>query len=208
MSAGIPIQSYATSENNRAMLSKTDWLDLAIVADLTDELILREEAKPLLWKAAEIAPQFRIKAALILIGQGLTEIGMEFLKTGVDRVFIYDYPEFAKQSADIFTSAIGHYIEEYKPSVMLFPPTEFGKLLAAAVSRRLNLPPAFSCSDFQLQPNKDLILPEITDASALQRITGSRPQLIIFNSSKNQPVSSPKEKSGELILCELPDDLR
>ena len=72
MSAGIPIQSYATSENNRAMLSKTDWLDLAIVADLTDELILREEVKPLLWKAAEIAPQFRIKAAPILIGSGLT----------------------------------------------------------------------------------------------------------------------------------------
>lgn len=208
MNVGIPIQSYATSENNRAMLSKTDWLDLAIVADLTDELILREEVKPLLWKAVEIAPQFRIKSALILIGQGLTELGMNFLKTGVDRVFIYDHPEFAEQSADIFSSAIGHYIEEYKPSVMLFPPTEFGQLMAAAVSRQLNLPPVLSCSDFQLQPNKDLILPEITDPSVLQRITGSRPQLIIFNSSVNQPVNPPKEKSGELILCEIPDDLR
>ncbi len=208
MKKRISIQSYAKPEPPRSLLSKTDWLDIAIIGELADDRTLSPSIIPLIQKANAIAPKMRIKSALILIGTGLTAGARKFFSTGVERIFVYDHPQFAGKNPALEAIALDHYAEEYKPSVLLFANTSHGRSLAAAAAERLKLAAAPVCPDFQLQSNKDLMLPDTVSAEVNQAVTSRRPQLLILDLGESAGIQLESPGQGELVLCELPDGIQ
>ncbi len=197
----------AAPESDGARLSKTDWLDIALAAEIQPGQTLTFDTRALLAEMNRIAVPLRIKVCLVLIGNGLIASARRYFHDGADRVFVYDDLLFNDFRPNIYAHALQHFAIEYKPSLLIFPDSSYGRQLAAAGSELLRLPVMENAAAFALRSNRDLFLPG-ADPGELAQITASRPQLIIADELENrgEAIDDPGRR-GELMICELPDVL-
>lgn len=202
------IRFFASSESNQPSLSKTDWLDIAVYGELNDDqTALKEEIRPLIQKAIALAAPLRVKVSLVLVGNGLTSQIHNFSHSGPDRIFLYDHISFSDQNISNIAIALKHFSKEYKPSVILFSCSDFSARLATALATELDLSFADHISDFRIQPNKDLFSTREEEQPIFRIIAQARPQILTVQTESLSIETITLHPIGEIILCELPDEL-
>lgn len=175
-------------------ISKTDWLDLALVASLDGTSRLDASSYAVWTHLSQSAAHANLRREIVLIGRNLPERASKLTAVGADRVFVYDADTLEASAA-----ALEAFCVDYKPAVLAFPSDlrELAEALAARIHRVIA---ASYDGSFELNRAKDLCLAQ--DVPERERITSTRPQLVVCKADL-APAALNTEQAPlpELFLC-------
>ena len=117
---------YASSEGNIELHGVTVFAEYTAEAE-PDPVI------PELLKRARERTDAGGKVTLVLTGYGITAAARMFFAYGADRIFIYDDPGFRAPDPDQYEAVFKHFLENYKPDIILGTGNETGKALLGSL---------------------------------------------------------------------------
>lgn len=182
-------------------IDKSLWRGVCVYADCTGGKIHRVTYE-LCGKAKELAAVTGHPVYAILVGYNVEDNAKTLLRYGVDKVFVYDAPEFAEFRIEPYTAAFCDFIDKQKPSSILVGATNLGRQLAPRVAARCRTGLTADCTVLEMKENTDLvqIRPAFGGNIMAQIITpNTRPQFCtarykVFTEPK--PVDNP---NGEIV---------
>ena len=83
----IPISQFAAAEPSAEKISKTDWIDLALAAELTPDGHLGPDAYAAWSIVRAAAERYRLRCELVLIGARRLKDTAKLADLGADRLF-------------------------------------------------------------------------------------------------------------------------
>ncbi len=144
-------------ETSRAVtLNKADCSGIMVFAEFNDgrfEPVTYE----LIGKARELAGKTGQEVLCVAIGCGLGAAAQDLLRYPVDRVLVYDAPEFVHFVAGTYAAAMEDAIVAERPSVVLIGATPVGRSLAPRVAVRFRTGLTADCTVLDIRPNGELV---------------------------------------------------
>ena len=190
-------------------IDKSAWKGICVYADCTGGNIHRVTFE-LCGKAKELAKVTSHPVYALVIGHNTGECARKLLHYGVDKVFVYDHPEFADFRIEPYTAAFCDFIEKEKPSSILVGATNLGRQLAPRVAARCRTGLTADCTVLEMKENTDLvqIRPAFGGNIMAQIVTpNTRPQ---FCTARYKVFTEPKpsqEANGEVISMAVTEDM-
>ena len=190
-------------------VDKSLWKGICVYADCTGGKIHRVTFE-LCGKARELAKVTGHPVYALLIGSGVADCANQLLHYGVDKVFVYDHPEFADFRIEPYTTAFCNFIDKEKPSSILVGATNLGRQLAPRVAARCRTGLTADCTVLEMKENTDLvqIRPAFGGNIMAQIITpNTRPQ---FCTARYKVFSEPRPTEapcGEIVTMTATEDM-
>lgn len=194
----IPIEQFAKPESTGEKLSKTDWIDLALVAETTATGALSPDSRQALAVLQQLATEKNLRYEIVLIGADKLKFARALAVTGVDRVFVYR-TEKGPDDPETLTAALVNFSEDYKPAVIVFP----AALRAGAMLAAERIPCGVLsglATEFTLNRKKDVQVDEVD----CETLNCARPQLIVFADgfvAQTQLKETETRELPELFVC-------
>ena len=182
-------------------IDKSLWKGICVYADCTGGKIHRVTFE-LIGKARELAQVTGHPVYVLAIGHEIGTCAETLRHYGVDKIFVYDHPDFADFRIEPYTAAFCDFIEKEKPSSILVGATNLGRQLAPRVAARCRTGLTADCTVLQMKENTDLvqIRPAFGGNIMAQIVTpNTRPQFCTVRYkvfSEPKPTEAP---SGEIV---------
>ncbi|HKM42932.1 MAG TPA: electron transfer flavoprotein subunit alpha, partial [Limnochordia bacterium] len=157
----------------------------------------------LIGKGLDMAKQLGQEVAVCLAGFHVQTLAEELLAYGVDRVYLFDYPELEHFRIEPYTAIIVDLAREIKPNIILMGATPLGRSLAPRVAARLRTGLTADCTTLAVKENGDLVQtrPAFGGDVMAQIITPRhRPQMATVR-YKVMPPAEIAEPHGEIVPC-------
>lgn len=190
-------------------IDKSAWNGICVYADCTGGTIHRVTFE-LCGKAKELAQVTKHPVYALVIGHQTENCAKQLLHYGVDKVFVYDHPEFADFRVEPYTAAFCDFIEKEKPSSILVGATNLGRQLAPRVAARCRTGLTADCTVLEMKENTDLvqIRPAFGGNIMAQIITPhTRPQ---FCTARYKVFTEPKPSeipSGHIVPMTVTEEM-
>ena len=190
-------------------IDKSTWNGICVYADCTGGTIHRVTFE-LCGKAKELAQVTKHPVYALVIGHQTENCAKQLLHYGVDKVFVYDHPEFADFRVEPYTAAFCDFIEKEKPSSILVGATNLGRQLAPRVAARCRTGLTADCTVLEMKENTDLvqIRPAFGGNIMAQIITPhTRPQ---FCTARYKVFTEPKPSeipSGHIVPMTVTEEM-
>ena len=190
-------------------IDKSAWNGICVYADSTGGTIHRVTFE-LCGKAKELAQVTKHPVYALVIGHQTENCAKQLLHYGVDKVFVYDHPEFADFRVEPYTAAFCDFIEKEKPSSILVGATNLGRQLAPRVAARCRTGLTADCTVLEMKENTDLvqIRPAFGGNIMAQIITPhTRPQ---FCTARYKVFTEPKPSeipSGHIVPMTVTEEM-
>ncbi len=182
-------------------IDKSLWKGICVYADCTGGKIHRVTFE-LIGKARELAQVTGHPVYVLAIGHEIGTCAETLRHYGVDKIFVYDHPDFADFRIEPYTAAFCDFIDLHKPSSILVGATNLGRQLAPRVAARCRTGLTADCTVLQMKENTDLvqIRPAFGGNIMAQIVTpNTRPQFCTVRYkvfSEPKPTEAP---SGEIV---------
>jgi len=186
-------------------IDKSLWKGICVYADCSGGKIHRVTFE-LCGKAKELSAVTGHPVYALVIGHNTSGCVEQLRHYGVDKVFVYDHPEFADFRIEPYTAAFCDFIEKEKPSSILVGATNLGRQLAPRVAARCKTGLTADCTVLEMKENTDLvqIRPAFGGNIMAQIVTPhTRPQ---FCTVRYKVFSEPKPTalpSGEIVPMDV-----
>ena len=190
-------------------IDKSAWKGICVYADCSGGKIHRVTFE-LCGKARELAAVTGHPVYALVIGHNTERCAQELRHYGVDKVFVYDHPEFADFRIEPYTAAFCDFIEKEKPSSILVGATNLGRQLAPRVAARCRTGLTADCTVLEMKENTDLvqIRPAFGGNIMAQIVTpNTRPQ---FCTARYKVFSEPKptaQPAGETVMMAVTGEM-
>lgn len=195
-------------EEVKAQADKSLWRGVCVYVDHLGGKIHRVTYE-LLGKARELAAVTGHPVYALVIGSGLGEGIRRLLHYGVDKVFVYDAPEFKDFRIEPYTAAFCDFIEQVKPSSVLVGATNLGRQLAPRVAARRRAGLTADCTVLEMKENTDLvqIRPAFGGNIMAQIISpDTRPQFCTVRYKVFQEPLPAEKAAGEIVRLTIPEE--
>lgn len=186
-------------------VNKDDWKGIAVFADASEGSV-HPVTFELIGKAKELAEVTHQSVYACLItdnAEGKTE---HLLRSGVDKVYVYEDPMFRFFSNTTYANAFADFIDKIHPSSVLVGATNVGRSLAPRVACRFRTGLTADCTVLEMKPNTDLVqIRPAFGGNIMAQIVSpkTRPQ---FATVRYKVFSAPAlldEPSGEAITMKV-----
>ena len=190
-------------------IDKSAWKGICVYADCSGGKIHRVTFE-LIGKAKELAAVTGHSVYALVIGHDTAACAEELRHYGVDKIFVYDHPEFSDFRIEPYTAAFCVFIEKEKPSSILVGATNLGRQLAPRVAARCRTGLTADCTVLGMKENTDLIQirPAFGGNIMAQIVTpNTRPQ---FCTARYKVFAEPKpteEASGEIVAMPVTEEM-
>ncbi|MCF0135681.1 MAG: electron transfer flavoprotein subunit alpha [Lachnospiraceae bacterium] len=184
---------------------KEDWKGIAVFADSSEGRV-HPVTFELIGKAKELAKVTNHPVCAVLITDDASGKTEDLLRSGVDKVFVYEDPMFRFFSNTTYANAFADFIEKEHPSSVLVGATNVGRSLAPRIACRFRTGLTADCTALEMKPNTDLvqIRPAFGGNIMAQIIsTKTRPQ---FATVRYKVFSAPalqEDPSGEVVSMKV-----
>ena len=151
----------------------------------------------------EMAKQLGQDVAVCLAGSNVQTLAEDLLTYGVDKVYLYDYPELEYFRIEPYTAIMVDLVNEIKPNIILMGATPVGRSLAPRVAARLRTGLTADCTTLSVKENGDLVQtrPAFGGDVMAQIITPRhRPQMATVR-YKVMPPAETVQPHGEIVHC-------
>jgi electron transfer flavoprotein alpha subunit len=198
-------QGLVDFQEDSKEIDKSLWNGICVYADCADGKLHRVTFE-LCGKAKELAAVTGHSVYALLIGHNTTQCAEQLRHYSVDKVFVYDHPEFADFRIEPYTNAFCDFIDKIKPSSILVGATNLGRQLAPRVAARCRTGLTADCTVLNMKENTDLvqIRPAFGGNIMAQIVTPhTRPQ---FCTVRYKVFSEPKPTdvpTGEILPMEV-----
>lgn len=190
-------------------IDKSAWKGICVYADCSGGKIHRVTFE-LIGKAKELAAVTGHSVYALVIGHDTAACAEELRHYSVDKIFVYDHPEFSDFRIEPYTAAFCDFIEKEKPSSILVGATNLGRQLAPRVAARCRTGLTADCTVLGMKENTDLIQirPAFGGNIMAQIVTpNTRPQ---FCTARYKVFAEPKpteEASGEIVAMPVTEEM-
>ncbi len=195
-------------EEDKTCVDKSLWNGICVYVDHCKGSIHRVTYE-LCAKAKELSKVTSHPVYALMIGSEIEEEAKKLLHYGLDKIFIYDNPEFDDFRIEPYTAAFCDFIDKIKPSSVLVGATNLGRQLAPRVSARCRAGLTADCTVLEMKENTDLvqIRPAFGGNIMAQIISpNTRPQ---FCTARYKVFSEPKpsvDTYGEIVKMDIDSD--
>lgn len=198
-------------EDEEITLNKDEWRGIAVFTE-HNKGDIHNVTLELIGKARELALVTGHPVYALMIGSDIKEAASKLIHYGVDKVFVYDYPELADFKIDIYTNAFSDFINKIKPSSIMVGATNLGRTLAPRVAARQRTGLTADCTRLEMKENSDLvqIRPAFGGNIMAQIVTPKhRPQFCTVRYKVFSTPAPMQHFNGEIVLLELlPEQLQ
>lgn len=143
-------------EKTAPAIDKSQWVGIAVFIEHGAEGI-HPVSFELIGKARELAEVISHPVYAVLFSDNAGKYTDEILSYGVDKVYCYEHPKFRHFNVEIYTNAMEHFINNVKPTVILYGGTSLGRSFAPRVAARFRTGLTADCTILGMKPNTDLI---------------------------------------------------
>lgn len=197
-------------EQKAKAFDKSKWKDFLIYVE-QERGDIHPVVYELIGEARKMAAKVDYQVKCVIVGgMGTAENAGKLLAYGVDKVFVYEHPEFEGFKADCYADAVADCIAAQKPSSVLIGATALGRSLAPRLSTRFHTGLTADCTTLDIKENSDMI--QIRPAfggniMAQIAITRSRPQFATVRYRVMDKAQKVKNPMGEVVICEVNDKM-
>jgi len=143
-------------DEKKEEIDKSQWNGIAVYVDHVDGEI-HPVTYELIGKARELASKINHPVYALFMGNNISDKAEELLHYGVDKVFVYDFPELARFKIESYTSVFEDFIKKHQPCAILTGATTVGRQLAPRVAARMKTGLTADCTkldigDFPMNP--------------------------------------------------------
>ena len=157
-------------------------------------------------KARELASKIDHPVYALFMGNNISDKAEELLHYGVDKVFVYDFPELARFKIESYTSVFEDFIKKHQPCAILTGATTVGRQLAPRVAARMKTGLTADCTILEMDENTDLsqIRPAFGGNIMAHILTpNNRPQMATVRYKVMNAPERTEETHGEIISCAI-----
>lgn len=192
-------------EETKSNVDKSLWNGICVYVDHCKGKIHRVTYE-LCAKAKELSKVISHPVYAVMIGNQIDDAAKTLLHYGIDKIFVYDNPEFDNFRIEPYTAAFCDFIEKIHPSSVLVGATNLGRQLAPRVAARCRAGLTADCTVLEMKDNTDLvqIRPAFGGNIMAQIISpDTRPQ---FCTARYKVFSEPKPSKdtyGEIVRMDI-----
>jgi len=118
------------------MSNLNTYQNVWVFTEIKDHVKVHDCSLEILGKGREIADKLKQKLIAIVFALEAEQYLPLIEEHGVDEIIYMSHPNLKHYHERIFTDLVYTLVEEYKPSIFLFPSTEVGNALAARIAYR------------------------------------------------------------------------
>lgn len=198
-----PTGALSLSKSSEGLVNHAEWQGVLVFAEQSGGVI-HPVTYELIGKGRELAKKLGQPLNCVLIGYQVRGKAAELLKYGVEKVYVYDYPELECYSIEPFRAAIAAAIEETQPNILLIGATSIGRSLAPRLAVRFRTGLTADCTVLDVKENGDLIQirPAFGGNIMAQIVTPHhRPQMATVRYKVMEPAKADSCSKGEVVSC-------
>jgi electron transfer flavoprotein alpha subunit len=196
-------------DEKKETIDKSQWTGIAVYVDHVDGEI-HPVTYELIGKAKELAAKINHPVYAIFMGSNIKEKAEELLHYGVDKVFVYDYPQLDRFKIEPYTAVFESFIRMYQPSAILTGATTVGRQLAPRVAARMKTGLTADCTILDMDENTDLsqIRPAFGGNIMAHILTpNTRPQMATVRYKVMSAPDRMEEIQGEIVNCTVDEEI-
>lgn len=190
-----------------------DYKGVWVFAEIKDHEEVDQCALELLTKGRELAGELGEELVALVLALDAEQYLDEIKKYGPDKIIYYSHLELKHYDDQIFPDLIEELINEYKPSVFLFPGTEAGYDLSARLAYRCRTGLVNDAVDVEIQnggPGKSLLVTNKpwSGGNVISKVicASARPQMASVSLGRFEKKPLRNNKSVEVIKKEYEFD--
>lgn len=195
-------------DEKKAEIDKSQWNGIAVYVDHIDGNI-HPVTYELIGKAKELADKIKHPVYALFMGSQIEDKAEELLHYGVDKVFVYDYPQLDRFKIEPYTAVFEDFIKKHQPSAILTGATTVGRQLAPRVAARLKTGLTADCTILDMDENTDLsqIRPAFGGNIMAHILTpNNRPQMATVRYKVMDAAERTEETHGVVIPCAIDEE--
>ena len=145
-------------EKEVCTIDKSQWVGLTVFVELEFGKI-HPVVFELIGKAKELAEKINHPLYAVMIGskKQIEDNRNELLEYGVDKVFVYENELYENFNIDRSFNCMKHFIDNIKPSVILYGGTSLGRSFAPKVAAYFKTGLTADCTSLGIKDNTDLV---------------------------------------------------
>ena len=190
-------------DEKKEEIDKSQWNGIAVYVDHVDGEI-HPVTYELIGKARELASKINHPVYALFMGNNISDKAEELLHYGVDKVFVYDFPELARFKIESYTSVFEDFIKKHQPCAILTGATTVGRQLAPRVAARMKTGLTADCTILEMDENTDLsqIRPAFGGNIMAEILTpNNRPQMATVRYKVMETPAYSEDINGEIVNC-------
>lgn len=112
----------------------------------------------LIAKARELAVDLGTRCGVVILGNGVEPYIMEYIGHGAQVVYVMEASHLAHFRATLYTRALCHLVDQYRPEVLLIGGTDFGREFAPRVAKKLATGLSADCVALDIDPMEKVLV--------------------------------------------------
>lgn len=141
------------------MTNSTEYQGVWVFAEIKDHVQVHPSTLEILGKARELAEELNQELTAVVLALEAEQYLPTIKEHGVDKIIYLSHPDLKHYHERIFTELVYELVQEYKPSIFLFPSTEAGNALSARVAYRCRTGLVSNVLDLEVDKERgDLLL--------------------------------------------------
>lgn len=157
----------------------------------------------LLGEGRRLAQKLQAELSVILIGNNIENNVKELIAYGADKVYIIEHSVLDAFNDEIYASIVKDLISKYKPEIMLFGATIYGRSLAPKIASSLNTGLTADCTELDINiENRNLLQTRPAFGGNLMATivcANSRPQITTVRPKVMNALKPDCSRTGEVI---------
>ncbi len=207
-----PKNALSIVKEESLVFDLTAYQDIWVVCERSQSGELLPVSFELLGKASELAKLRGCRLGAVLLGQDeMASQARQLIAAGADLVYLCQDQRFAEQLEPAFYTMICDLIREYRPEVVLFGATDFGRSVAPRVAARQRTGLTADCTVLEIDPVSGLLQQTrpAFGGNLLATIIcpNHRPQMATVRPGILALPCLDFQRSGEVIVCSAPQAL-
>ena len=145
-------------EEEKVLINKDEWKGVAVYMEVDMDGI-HPVSFELIGKAKELAAKINHPVYAVLVGNKETVEAhkQEVLEYGVDKVYAYQDERFTEFNVQTHARAVENFIDEIKPTVVIYGGTPLGRSLAPRIAAHFRTGLTADCTILDMKENTDLV---------------------------------------------------
>lgn len=161
-----------------------------------------------------LADALNTELSCVLIGKDVTSHTNQLIEYGADKVYMVEDADITSYNDELYSDIMGQLIQKYKPEIVLFGATTYGRSLAPRTASRLNTGLTADCTGLDIDIEKRILRQTRPAFGGNLMATivcpNHRPQMATVRPKVMKALNPDSSRKGTVIVPEIdiPRDLR
>jgi electron transfer flavoprotein alpha subunit len=154
-----------------------------------------------LGKAQELSQGLKATTAALLIGDKVDKLAQEAINYGANKVYLVKDPRLSLYQSEAYASLTANLVERFRPDILLFGATNFGRDLAPRVAAKLRTGLVAHCIDLYINDKSELVqvVPGLGDNTLVEYVCRRKPQMAQVATGIFSKPQKKEGRKGEIL---------